>query len=156
MTAQPEPPPGPQTPSEAIAPGLERVPLRRFRSEDGDELLDLPRAPLPPADTPAPVRFLPTWDATLLAHARRTQILSEEHRPRIFHTKAPQSFPTFLVDGSVAGTWKVERTRGKATLRLEPFEALPRAALGDVRDEGERLVRFHEPDAVSFAVRVRR
>ena len=56
----------------------------------------------------------------------------------------------------VAGTWKVERAKSTATLRLEPFEPLPRASLADVRDEGERLVRFHEPDAVSFAVRVRR
>jgi hypothetical protein len=68
----------------------------------------------------------------------------------------PQSVATFLVDGSVAGTWRVERARSKATLRLEPFEPLPRGTLADVRDEGERLVRFHEPDAVSFAVRVRR
>src|SRR6185295_7381064 len=63
------------------------VKLRRFQSEGGDELLDLPRAPLPPADTPAPVRFLPTWDATLLVHARRTQILPEEHRSRVFNTR---------------------------------------------------------------------
>ena len=88
---------------------LERLDLRRFRAEDGEELLDLPRAPLPDPDTPAPVRFLPTWDATLLVHARRTGVLPEEHRPRIFHTKAPQSFPTFLVDGAVAGTWRYEQ-----------------------------------------------
>ena len=54
---------------------------------DGEELLDLPRAPLPDPDTPAPVRFLGTWDASLLVHARRTGVLPEEHRPRIFHTR---------------------------------------------------------------------
>ena len=91
-----------------------------FASESGDELLDLPRAPLPDPDTPAPARFLPTWDATLLAHARRTGILPEEHRPRIFNVKAPQSFPTFLVDGRVAGTWKAEEGR----VRLDPFDEL--------------------------------
>ena len=53
---------------------LERLDLRRF---DGD-LLDLPRAPLPDPGTPAPPRFLPTWDATLLVHARRTGVLPEE------------------------------------------------------------------------------
>ncbi len=57
---------------------LERLDLPRFRDEGGGELLDLPRAPLPPAETPAPVRFLPTWDATLLVHARGTGILREE------------------------------------------------------------------------------
>src|ERR671923_257645 len=88
-----------------------RLHLRRFRDEEEGELLDLSRAPLPPADSPAPVRFLPTWDATLLAHARRTKILSEEHRPRIFHVRNPQSVPTFIVDGSVAGTWRYESGR---------------------------------------------
>ena len=63
-----------------IRPALERLGLRRFRDEQGKELVDLPRAPLPDPDTPAPVRFLPVWDATLLVHARRTQILPEEHR----------------------------------------------------------------------------
>ena len=66
---------------------LERLELRRFRSADGEELLDLPRAPLPDPDTPAPVRFLGTWDASLLVHARRTGVLPEEHRPRIFHAR---------------------------------------------------------------------
>ena len=47
-----------------VAPALERLSLRRFRDEAGGELLDLPRAPLPHAETPAPVRFLPTWDAS--------------------------------------------------------------------------------------------
>ena len=61
--------------------------------------------------TPAPVRFLPTWDATLLVHARRARMLPEEHRPRIFSIKTPHSFPTFLVDGAVAGTWRYERRR---------------------------------------------
>ena len=55
---------------------------------------------------PAPVRFLPVWDATLLVHARRTRILPEDFRPKLFNTKTPHSFPCFLVDGQVAGTWK--------------------------------------------------
>ena len=84
----------------------ERISLRRFRDEQGRELFDLPRAPLPDPSTPAPVRFLPTWDATLLVHARRTQILPERFRPLVFNTKTPHSRPTFLVDGQVAGAWR--------------------------------------------------
>ncbi len=101
-----------------LAPALERLPLRRFRDEAGGELLDLPRAPLPDPETPAPVRFLPTWDAVLLVHARRTGVLPEKYRPRIFSTKMPQSVGTFLVDGAVAGTWRYEDGR----VRWEAFE----------------------------------
>lgn len=136
-----------------LKPAAERVRLRTFHDEQGKVLLDLPRAPLP-GDIPAPVRFLPVWDATLLVHARRTQILSEAYRPLIFNTKNPQSANTFLVDGAVSGAWRVERTKAKATLVLAPFERLPRAAMQGAVAEAERLVRLHEPDAVSFATRV--
>jgi Winged helix DNA-binding domain len=122
-----------------ISSALGRLELRRFRSEDGDALLDLPRAPLPDPDTPAPVRFLPTYDATLLVHARRTGVLPEEHRPRIFHTKAPQSFPTFLVDGAVAGTWRYEN----GGIELAPFGRLDAAARRELATEGERLAALH-------------
>ena len=50
-------------------------------------------------------------NATLLVHARGTQILPEEYRPRIFGIKTPNSFNTFLVDGQVAGTWRHEDGR---------------------------------------------
>jgi Winged helix DNA-binding domain len=126
------------TPKE-IGPALERLTLRTFRDEKGKELVDLPRAPLPDPETPAPVRFLPTWDATLLAHARRTQILPEKYRSRVFHVKVPQSVNTFLVDGQVAGTWKYEKGRVKAT----PFHRLDRATQREVDDEAERLAAFH-------------
>jgi Winged helix DNA-binding domain len=121
-----------------VAPAFERLKLRRFRAEDGDELLDLPRAPLPDPDTPAPVRLLPTWDAALLAHARRAQVLPERHRERVFHIKTPQSVPTFLVYGAVAGAWRYESGR----VVLDPFERLDRATLRALRDEGERMATF--------------
>jgi hypothetical protein len=126
-------------PPKAIEPALKRLELRRFRSEDGAELLDLEHAPRPAADTPAPVRFLPTWDATLLVHARRTGILAEEHRPKIFHTKNPQSTPVFLVDGEVAGTWR--HADGRIT--LEPFGRLGGATRRALDSEAERLAAFH-------------
>ena len=79
--------------------------LVTYRDETGTTLVDLPGMELPDADTPAPVRFLPTWDAALLVHCRRADILPEAFRPAIFHTKIPQSIGTVLFDGSVAATW---------------------------------------------------
>ena len=114
--------------------------IRRFRDEQGKELLDLPRAPLPDPETPAPVRFLPTWDATLLVHARRTGILPEKYRALVFSTKTPHSVGTFLVDGAVAGTWKFEAGR----VELTPFERLDRAVKRELREEADRLTAFHE------------
>lgn len=111
-----------------IDDALARTRLRRFRDEAGGPLVDLPRAPLPAPDTRVPVRFLPTWDATLLAHARRTQILPEAFRPKVFHIKTPHSVPTFLVDGQVAGTWRFEG----GTIRM--------TALRDLRAGERRLL----------------
>jgi hypothetical protein len=125
----------------AITPvkaALERIELRRFRDESGGLLVDLPRAPLPSADAPAPARFLPTWDSTLLVNCRRTQILPDEHRPKIFHVKNPQSETTFLVDGAVAGTWTHEGGR----VRLHPFGRLSRADRDELEAEAERLAAF--------------
>jgi len=122
-----------------VAAALDRIELRRFRAEDGDELVDLPRLPLPDPHTPTPVRFLPTWDATLLVHARRTQILAEDDRPKVFNTKTPQSVASFLVDGTVAGTWKFVR----GSVRVEPFRKLDRAVQREVDGEAERLAAFH-------------
>jgi winged helix DNA-binding protein len=118
---------------------VELMNLRRFRDEQGRELLDLPRAALPDPETPAPVRFLPTWDATLLAHTRRTQILPERYRGLVFNTKTPHSVPTFLVDGAVAGTWRFEKGR----VKLAPFERLPRSVRTELEEEAERLSTFH-------------
>jgi DNA glycosylase AlkZ-like len=139
-----------------LRPPAERLRLRRFQDEEGKELLDVPRAPLPAEETAAPVRFLPTWDATLLVHARRTQILPERFRSLVFSTKTPHSVATFLVDGAVAGTWRFERSGKKATLLVEPYEPLPRALRNALSGEGARLVRILEPDALSYAVRVSR
>ena len=117
---------------------VEGMRLSTFNDVEGADLLDLPRRPIPAPDTPAPVRFLPTWDATLLAHARRTQILPEEYRSIVFNTKNPQSSNTFLVDGAVAGTWKQDG----AKVRLEPFAPLPRAIRRELEEEADRLAGF--------------
>lgn len=122
-----------------LAPVIERLALRRFRDVGGGDLLDVPRAPLPDPETPAPVRLLPTWDATLLVHARRTGLLPERHRKRIFHVHNPHSLPTFLVDGAVAGTWRYDKGR----IALDPFAPLDAATRRELGDEADRLAAFH-------------
>jgi hypothetical protein len=122
-------------PAKALGPALERLKLRRFRAEDGTELLDLPRAPLPDPETPAPVRLLPVWDATLLVHARRTGILPEQHRSKVFNARTPQSVNTFIVDGEVAGTWRLDQDR----VKLKPFGRLDKATRRELDAEAERL-----------------
>jgi len=122
-----------------VGEALDRLELRHFRDESGRLLVDLPRQPLPSPDTPAPMRFLPTWDATLLVHARAAGMVPEDIRPRIFNTKTPQSVPTFLVDGKVAGTWKYDKGR----VKVEPFGRVGRATRTELEDEAERLSRFH-------------
>jgi Winged helix DNA-binding domain len=112
-------------------------PLRRFRDEQGRELLDVPRAPLPDPDTPAPVRFLPKWDNVLLAHADRTRVLPEPYRRKVIGQNGDVA-QTFLVDGFVAGTWRVERGR----VVTKPFGPLSRAARGELADEAARLEAF--------------
>jgi hypothetical protein len=122
-----------------VKPVTDAMKLRAFESEDGRKLLDLPRAPLPDPETPAPVRFIGTWDAMLLTHARRTGVLPEEHRPKVFNTRTPQSMPTFMIDGRIAGSWKFE----KGKVKLDAFEKLDAAAKSDLAAEADRLAELH-------------
>jgi hypothetical protein len=117
------------------------MPLRRFRDEGGGELLDVADGLLPDPQTDAPARFLPTWDATLLVHARRTAILPEAYRPLVFHTRMPPSYPTFLLDGQVAGTWR--HVRGD--IELAPFRQLTKPERAALEEEAHRLAAFHAP-----------
>jgi hypothetical protein len=125
--------------------------LRAFSDERGRELFDLPDAPRPDGDTPAPARFLPEFDNLVLAHADRTRIISDEHRPGLT-TKNLRVRATFLWDGFARGTWDLERKRKSATLRLRPFEPLPRGALKELTAEAESLLAFTEPDATDLQV----
>jgi hypothetical protein len=112
-------------------------PLRRFRDEQGRELFDVARAPLPNPETPVPVRFLPKWDNVLLAWADRTRILPERYRKKVIGMNGDVA-QTFLVDGFVAGTWKADKGR----VKLQPFARLSRATRQEVQDEAERLEAF--------------
>jgi Winged helix DNA-binding domain len=121
-----------------FAPALDALePLRSFRDENGRTLVDLPRAPLPPADARAPVRFLPKWDNVLLGFADRRRVLSDEHRKNVV-MKNGDVAQTFLVDGFVAGIWRVERGR----VVVEPFAQLSRTVRRELADEARRLEEF--------------
>jgi len=120
-----------------IKRSLELLELRRFRDEQGRELLDVPRAPLPDPDTPAPVRFLPKWDNVLLAFADRTRVLPEEYRKTIIGMNGDVA-QTILVDGFVAGRWRVEQGR----VVVEPFTRLARSARDALAAEAEQLEAF--------------
>jgi hypothetical protein len=122
-----------------LKPVLARLDLDRHESETGDELLDVPGSPRPDPETPAPVRFLPVWDATLLVHARRTGLLPEDLRPRVFSTKKPHGTPTFLVDGAVAGAWRYE----DGNVALEAWTRLEKRTRKALDEEAERLAAFH-------------
>lgn len=143
-----------RTPPLRLALGRLRTSLREFRDDRGRTLYDLARAPRPAAETPAPARFLPKWDSTLLAYVppERVRILPEKLRKTVIR-KNGDVLPTFLVDGMVAGTWDVAIRHGQAVLTAKPFGRLSRADQRAIADEGERLVRFMEPTAKSHGVR---
>lgn len=123
-----------------LKPAAEALGLVRFRDEAGKGLLDLPDAPLPDEDTPAPVRLLPHWDANLLVHARRTGLLPERHRPGLFNSKRPFSAGVILVDGQVVGEWSVREGHVVPTL----YEGLSLRDRSHVDDEVAALDSFHQ------------
>jgi Winged helix DNA-binding domain len=139
-----------------VVEGL-RPQLRTFRSEAGKELFDLPDAPRPDPDTPAPPRFLPAYDNLMVAYVDRTRIMTDEHRNVLAGMGAgPGEIPaTILVDGFVRGTWQIERRPGRATLVIEPLEPLAGQVRNMLREEGERLLRAFSDGAETFEIQWR-
>jgi Winged helix DNA-binding domain len=119
---------------------------------------DLPDAPRPDPDTPAPPRLLAAFDSALLAYAsqRRQRIVPDEHRDAVYERRNLQVRPTFLIDGMVAGIWSIEGRRRTATLTLKPLEKLERAARTELVAEAERVARVLYPDAKGHEVVVAR
>lgn len=109
--------------------------LPTYRSEDGRELFDVPRAPLPPADTRAPVRFLPKWDNTLLAFADRRRVIADEVRRTVIGKNGDVA-ATVLVDGFVAATWSYDR---KGVVSVEYLAQVTRTQRAAVAEEAARL-----------------
>jgi Winged helix DNA-binding domain len=119
---------------------VERLPLRTFRGEVGQTLYDLPDAPRPSADTPAPPRFLPAYDNLLLSHKDRSRVISDNRRVPLPPGNGA-TVGTFLVDGTWQGTWQV---RDQA-LRIEPFTKLPPADHDALLTEATQLCAFIAP-----------
>lgn len=129
--------------------------LRVLRDASGRELFDLPDAPRPGPDEPAPPRFLPEFDNVLLAHADRTRIVADRHRRQLFRG-AGLLTGTVLLDGFVGARWRIERTRKAATLIVTVFERQSAPARAAVIEEGRRLLAFACADSEDHAVRIER
>ena len=122
--------------------------LRTFRDEAGRELLDVPDAPLPDPDTPAPVRLLPEYDNLLLSHDDRSRMGDPAFKGR------PWWHGSVLVDGFVAGTWQPERRKGGITLRIGLYRSMTDAELVEVEAEATRLAAFLAADGEREVVTV--
>lgn len=133
-----------------VVDGLRRR-VRVFRDENGRELFDVPGAPLPSPDTPAPVRFLPSYDNATLGHADRNRIVSDADR-RAF-PPVNEAYASFLVDGFVRGLWKADRTKRAALLKIRLARPLTRSERDEVTEEGLRLLALLAKDAESYDVR---
>ena len=136
-----------------VRAALERLEpeLARFEDENGRVLHDIPDSPRPGPDAPAPPRLLAPFDSVLLAYAagRRARILPDAHRDAVYERANLRIRPTFLVDGLVAGTWKIEARRHEAVVTLTPLERLARSARDALVGEAERVARAIQPAATT-------
>ncbi|RPI20697.1 MAG: winged helix DNA-binding domain-containing protein [Acidobacteria bacterium] len=130
-----------------------RPELKTYRDENRRELFDLHDGPIPDSDVPAPARFLPEYDNLLLSHTNRTRVIPDEHRSRVF-LPGLRVRGTILVDGFVGGAWRVDKEKNAAILVIEPFVKLTRGDRAALNEEAEKLVRFLEPQAKSFGIKV--
>jgi hypothetical protein len=132
--------------------------LLTFADTHGRILYDLPDAPRPHPDTPAPARLLGAFDSTLLAYAvkQRTRIVPPQLRDFVYQKANLQIRPTMLLDGGVAGIWSVEVRRGEALLTLQPPPGakLAHAARAALEVEAQGLLAALYPQAKERCVRV--
>ncbi len=124
-----------------------------FEGDDGRVLYDLPDAPRPPADTPAPIRFLPLYDNVYLGYDNRRRMLMEADLARL--TLFTDFKPSVLIDGVIAAGWVVSRKKGAARLEIEPYHKLTRTQVREVETAGEAFLRFMEEGAEGYVVEVR-
>ncbi len=124
--------------------------LVEFRGEDGRVLYDLPNAPRPDSDTPAPVRFLPDYDNVFLGFADRSRLQPDYARERMVVVNGYVA--TFTMDGFIAGNWTVNRTKNSLTLDLAPFRKLSKAEKTDIEAEAHAMGAFLADGMAKVAV----
>ncbi|NUR83758.1 MAG: winged helix DNA-binding domain-containing protein [Nonomuraea sp.] len=129
---------------------LAKMELEVLTDADGRQLYDLPGAPRPGGDVPAPVRFLPDFDNLVLGHADRRRVMDDAVKGEV-STKNLRIRAVYLLDGFVAGTWQIKRTTKKATMVLTPFQPVK---VAQVEEEALRALAFAEPDAATLALEV--
>ncbi|MBO2452983.1 AlkZ family DNA glycosylase [Actinomadura barringtoniae] len=120
--------------------------LRVYKSEEGQELFDVPDGPIADADLPVPVRFLPAFDNAVLGYKDRTRMISEDDRKQIAW-EGSAGVPLFLVDGFVRGRWSIKADE----LRVTPFRPLTPAEQEAVSEEATYLLAFLVPDGATLA-----
>jgi hypothetical protein len=125
-----------------------------FHEESGRELFDLPDAPRPDPDIPAPPRFLPEYDNVLLAHADRARVMAPGRKVPLRPGNGA-AMGTVLIDGFYRANWRIARDGDAATLNVEPLERLTKADTTAVAAEGERLLEFAAAGATKTDIRVR-
>jgi hypothetical protein len=137
-----------------VRPALERLDLEYFEDTRGRALYDLPDAPRPDAETPAPPRLLAAFDSVLLAYdsKHRVRILPDRHRDAVYERRNLRIKPSYLVDGLVAGTWTIETKRREAIVTLTPLQRLTKTARTELVEEAERMARAVAPDAKAHGV----
>ncbi|MFG3349864.1 winged helix DNA-binding domain-containing protein [Streptomyces sp. NPDC048018] len=135
-----------------LRPAFERLRpgLLVFRDEGGTELFDVPDAPRPDEDTPAPPRFLPEFDNLLLSHADRTRVVPAEHRARTW--TGNQAHRVFLLDGLLAGLWHLDEGRERTVMTIEPFARPTRAQRAALTAEAERTLRLLGPEGIPYDI----
>lgn len=124
--------------------------LVTFQDEHGVELFDLPDAPRPDEDTPAPPRFLPEYDNLLLSHADRSRVVAAEARNRTW--KGNQAYCVFLLDGLLAGLWRLEETKERTTMTIQPFGRTTKAERAELEEEAERMLGVLAQPGVPYEV----
>jgi hypothetical protein len=145
-----------------LTPNVEalRPRLRTFRDENGKELFDVPDGLLPDADTPAPPRFLPTYDNVVLGHKDRSRIVGDPEQDWVDgKAQWDEVFlkGSILVDGFVSAGWRQERAEkgGTATLVVMPVvrRSLTAAEQDAIDAEARALLKMAAPDASGYDVR---
>jgi hypothetical protein len=121
--------------------------LRTFTDERGRELFDFPDGPRPDPDVPAPPRLAAEFDNLILSHDDRTRVMADDDRRKLF--KQLNSFPgSVLLDGFVAGAWRVKRAKGTATVTIELFrDRLPAGDRDALEAEAARVLAVTAPAA---------